>query len=116
MKAAYQISQNFKRWYNYQNHIKSRDKIRKELYKWYAQAAQLKEFDVVIKMICKHEAPILNFFQHGITNAKAERLNGKIQRFFSNNYGIKDKDEPLTILHSTSSFFLTTKLKIRYFQ
>ena len=28
----------------------------------------------------------------GQTNAKAERLNGKIQRFISNNYGIKDKD------------------------
>jgi hypothetical protein len=26
------------------------------------------------------------------TNAKAERLNGKINRFISNNYGIKDKD------------------------
>ena len=28
----------------------------------------------------------------GHTNTKAERLNGKIQRFVSNNYGIKDKD------------------------
>ena len=35
---------------------------------------------------------IINFFPHGMTNAKAERLNGKIQRFVSSNYGIKDKD------------------------
>jgi hypothetical protein len=25
-------------------------------------------------------------------SSKSERLNGKIQRFISNNYGIKDKD------------------------
>ena len=27
-----------------------------------------------------------------IQNDKAERLNGKVQHFISNNYGIKDKD------------------------
>jgi len=43
-------------------------------------------------MIRKHEDEIINFFRHGITNAKAERLNGKIQRFVTNNYGIKNKD------------------------
>ena len=102
LKTAYQISQNFKHWYNYQNHIKSRDEITKELYKWYTQAMQLKEFDPVIKMIRKHENEILNFFQHGITNAKAERLNGKIQRFFSNNYGSKDKD---FFLYRTANYF-----------
>ena len=43
-------------------------------------------------MMRKHEDQIINFFQHGITNAKAERLNGKIKRFVTNNYGVKDKD------------------------
>ena len=43
-------------------------------------------------MIEKHEQKMINFFAHGHTNAKAERLNGKIQRFVSNNYGMKDKD------------------------
>jgi hypothetical protein len=40
----------------------------------------------------RHEPEIINFFNLGHTNAKAERLNGKIQRFISNNYGMKDKD------------------------
>ena len=92
LKTAYQISQKFKHWYDYQNHIKSREVLENDLYKWYGQARQVKEFQSVIKMIRKHENGILNFFQHGQTNAKAERLNGKIQRFISNNYGIKDKD------------------------
>jgi transposase len=92
LKMAYQISQNFKHWYDYQNRLIPINKIRQNLYRWYEQASQLAEFKRVIKMIRKHEDQILNFFKHGHTNAKAERLNGKIQRFVSANYGIKDKD------------------------
>ena len=43
-------------------------------------------------MIRKHEGEIINFFSHGMTTARAERLNGMIRRFVTNNYGIKDKD------------------------
>ena len=92
LKTAYLISQNFKHWYDYQNRILSTGQITNSLHQWYSHASQLKEFESVIKMIRKHETEIISFFQHGITNAKAERLNGKIQRFISNNYGIKDKD------------------------
>jgi transposase len=53
-------------------------------------------------MIKKHEYEILNFFCCGHTNAKAERLNGKIQRFVSNNYGMKDKD---FFLYRTAGYF-----------
>jgi transposase len=92
LKTAYQISQDFKHWYDYRNRIKPTAEITKNLYQWYEQARKLKVFESVIKMIRKHEPEIINFFRHGLTNAKAERLNGKIQRFVSNNYGIKDKD------------------------
>jgi transposase len=92
LKMAYQISQNFKHWYNYQNHHKTVAEITKSLYQWYQQAMQLEEFQSVIKMIRKHEDQIINFFKDGMTNANAENLNGKIERFVSNNYGIKNKD------------------------
>jgi len=92
LKIAYQIAQNFKHWYDYPNRPKTTDEITKSLNQWYEQARPVKGFNSVIKMIRKHEDEIINFFQHGTTNAKAERLNGKIQRFISNNYGIKDKD------------------------
>jgi transposase len=92
LKKAYQISRNFKQWYDYQNRIKSMEQITDILHQWYYQANELKEFESVIKMIRKHEDEIINFFKHGMSNARAERLNGKIQRFVSNNYGIKDKD------------------------
>jgi transposase len=68
--------------------------IERNLQNWYyaVEDAKIKEFDSVVKMIQKHEAQIINFFSFGHTNAKAERLNGKIQRFISNNYGIRDMD------------------------
>ena len=102
LKTAYQIGQNFKHWYDYQNHINSKDEMKYKLYQWYEQARQIKEFESVIKMIHKHETEILNFFGNGMTNAKAERLNGKMQRFISNNYGIKDKD---FILYRIANYF-----------
>jgi transposase len=92
LKIVYQISQNFKNWYDYKNHVISRTENTKKLHEWYEQANKIKEFQSVIKMIRKHEKEIINFFKNGLTNAKAERLNGKIQRFVSNNYGIKNKD------------------------
>jgi transposase len=92
LKIAYEISQNFKLWYIRENGGKSTEIIKNNLHDWYMQATQIPEFKSVIKMIRKHEAGIINFFRHGLTNAKAENLNGRLQRFISANYGIKDKD------------------------
>lgn len=102
LKMAYQTNQNFKRWYDYQNCTKSTGQIRDNLYRWYKQASQIKEFERLIKMIQKHETQIINFFRQGLTNAKAENLNGKTQRFVSNNYGIKDRD---FFLYRTANYF-----------
>jgi len=102
LKLAYEISQKFKCWYNYENRINSTEKITQALYQWYQEAMLITEFNSVVKMIRKHETQIINFFKNGITNANAERLNGKIQRFVSGNYGIKDKD---FFLYRTAKYF-----------
>lgn len=54
--------------------------------------SEIADFKSVVKMIRKHEYYIINFFDNLHTNAKAERLNGKINRFLANNFGMKDKD------------------------
>ncbi|MDR2763651.1 MAG: transposase [Tannerella sp.] len=54
------------------------------------------------KMLRKHEVQIINYFRLGTTNAKAERLNGKMQRFITQNYGLKDKD---FFLYRTAGYF-----------
>ncbi|MFV0604595.1 MAG: transposase [Niabella sp.] len=43
-------------------------------------------------LIGSHEQKIINYFIHGYTNAKAEAMNAKIQRFIASNYGIRDRD------------------------
>lgn len=94
LRIAYQLTQKFKKWYDISNHIKAKSLIIQELHQWYMEAKKsgFDEFTSVVKMIRKHEYEIVNFFECKQTNAKAERLNGKINRFISNNYGIKDKD------------------------
>jgi len=94
LKVAYDLTQEFKKWYDISNQFKPKTKIIQELHEWYFRAKQSEfdEFKSVVKMIRKHENEIINFFECKQTNAKAERLNGKINRFISNNYGIKDKD------------------------
>jgi len=94
LKVAYDLTQKFKKWYDISNRIKVRTLIVQELQEWYLETNKsgLNEFKSVVKMIRKHEYEIINFFECQQTNAKAERLNGKINRFISNNYGIKDKE------------------------
>jgi transposase len=94
LKVAYNLSQDFKNWYDIGNSIKQKVFIERDLRNWYykVEDTKIKEFQSVVKMIEKHESEIVNFFDRGHTNAKAERLNGKIQRFVTNNYGLKDKD------------------------
>jgi len=94
LKTAYELSETFKQWYHKNNCKKHPIIIEKELFNWYetVENSKLKEFKSVVKMIEKHEDRILNYFQKALTNAKAENLNSKIQRFIINNYGIRDKD------------------------
>jgi transposase len=102
LKIAYGISQEFKQWYDYGNRTQSTEKITANLHNWYKDAIQISEFESVIEMLRKHETGIINFFRHGLTNAAAERLNGKIKRFASNNYGIKDID---FFMYRTAKYF-----------
>lgn len=94
LKLAYNISQSFKNWYNLKNRVEPQWIIIENLHKWYSKVfdSAINEMVPVVKMIRKHEQQIINYFICGQTNARAERLNGKIKRFISNNYGIKDKD------------------------
>jgi transposase len=104
LRVAYELAQNFKKWYVFNNNNKSVKQIYNELYQWYHQVkeAKFEEFNSVVKMIRKHEDEIINYFQCGQTSAKAERINGQINRFISNNYGIKDKE---FILYRIAGYF-----------
>jgi transposase len=112
LKTACGISLDFNRWYDISNRFKASEKITENLYRWYLQAAQIAAFKRVITMLRKHETQIIHYFRHGSTNAKAERQNGKIQRFITQNYGLKDKD---FFLYRTAGYF-SWHLKKRFNQ
>jgi len=94
LETAYELAQDFKTWFDKSNAVKSRIYIEQQLFKWYEKVEKsgLGDFNSCVKMIEKHEENIINYFIETKTNAKAERVNGKIQRFISNNYGVRDKD------------------------
>jgi transposase len=104
LKMAYELVQSFRQWYARENCFKQRTQTVEELHGWYREVKKsgIDEFKSVVKMIRKHEYEILNYFICGQTNARAESLNGKINRFLSNNYGMKDKD---FALYRTALYF-----------
>jgi len=94
LQTAYLLTQKLRLWYNGRNIGKNLNALENELNNWCDQVndAKIAAFKAVRKMIEKHQDDILNYFREGQTNAKAENMNGKIQRFLANNFGIRDRD------------------------
>lgn len=94
LKTAYELTQKLRVWYNGRNIGRHIDALERELYNWCDDVnfSKIAAFRGVRKMIEKHQDEILNYFKEGQTNAKAENMNSKIQRFLANNFGIKDRD------------------------
>jgi len=94
LKTAYGLSQKLRVWYHGRNIGKNITTLENELNNWCDEVnkAKIAAFRAVRRMIEKHQDDILNYFKEGQTNAKAENMNGKIQRFLANNFGIRDRD------------------------
>jgi transposase len=94
LKTTYELAQQIRQWLDIQNIGNYQWQIEKQLIHWYdcAEQARLPEVENLIRLIGSHEEKIMNYFKTGKTNAKAEAMNGKIQRFISANYGVRDKD------------------------
>jgi transposase len=94
LQKAYELTQKLRQWYHRKNIGRHTDFIERDLDNWCDDVLQSKipAFRAVRKMIEKHQPDIINYFKKGQTNAKAENMNGKIQRFIANNFGIKDRD------------------------
>jgi transposase len=71
LKMAYDLGQEFKKWYDLRNASIPRIYIERNLRNWYykVEDTKIKEFQSVVKMIEKHETEIVNFFSMGHTNA-----------------------------------------------
>lgn len=94
IKSTYQLTQQIRQWLDKENVGKYEWEIERQLITWYDNAEQQKlpEVENLIRLIGSHEQIIMNYFIKGKTNAKAEAMNSKIQRFITANYGVRDKD------------------------
>lgn len=95
IELAYKTICSFRSFYNIKYWKPSkRNKAKKFLKKWYRKArkAQIPEILNLVHTIENHEGTILNYFEKWHTNAKAENLNCKIQRFIWQNYWIRNRD------------------------
>jgi transposase len=94
LKQAYDLTVKLRLWYDRQHIGSDMDLRERDLYDWCDDALQSKipAFRAVRKMIEKHHDDIINYFKQGHTNARAENMNGKIQRFLANNFGVRDRD------------------------
>lgn len=94
LQKAYELTQQIRQWLDKENIGKYEWQIERQLIHWYdcAEQAKLPEIENLIRLIGSHEQIIMNYFIAGKTNAKAEAMNNKIQRFITANYGLRDKD------------------------
>lgn len=101
---AYNLTEQIRSWYDSKNIGQPLQRMHHQLNEWISQVrvSKLKPFSFVIKMFEKHWEDILRYFQQGHTNAKAENLNARIQRFIIANYGTRDKD---FFLYRTQLYF-----------
>ena len=94
IKQAYNLSCQFRNFISKKNigaHYLQTDK---QLHNWYEQVEQA-DIDEMLNfksMIESNEEYIVNYFIQGETNALAEGINSKIQKFISSNQGTRDRD------------------------
>jgi transposase len=94
ISVAYQLSCQFRDFLSRKNVGKDYLKTDYLLHNWYerVEESQIDEMLSFKSMIESNEEVITNYFIQGETNAMAEALNGKIQKFISSNQGTRDRD------------------------
>ena len=92
IKEAYYHIQAFRAFYN--TKIGYKDRANQSLLNWFirikdTEIDEIKHFE---NTVINNIATILEYFTDGHTNAFAESLNARIQRFIQSNYGIHSRD------------------------
>jgi len=94
IEKAYRLSCEFRDFMSKKNIGKTYLWLNKQLIKWYEKVedSQINEMLNFQSMVESNEEYIMNYFIDGETNALAEGINSKIQKFISSNNGTRDKD------------------------
>lgn len=94
LRKAYLLVEQIRDWYDKKNIGKTFLSIDRKLSQWIenVEIANIPEMNGLVKMFHKHYDEIMNYCFTGQTNAKAENINSRIQRFINTNYGVRDQD------------------------
>jgi transposase len=96
LKKAYDTIVRFRNWYKRSktNWNYTIDMKPKKLVEWMNMAIKTGITEILnfVSTVKRNTSSILNYFDEGHTNAFAESLNAKIQRFIISNYGIRNRD------------------------
>jgi hypothetical protein len=94
IEKSYNISCHFRTWYRKENVGNSIEEMKERLKQWYLEVEknEVMEMENFKSLVERNETIILNYFVKGDTNAKAEAINSKIQRFIMTNQGTRDRE------------------------
>lgn len=94
IQQAYALCCQFRDWLSKKNIGKHYLESDKQLHKWYedVENADIDELLNFKHLVETQEDIIRNYFIQGETNAIAEAINNKIQKFISSNQGTRDRD------------------------
>jgi len=94
LEKAYRLSCEFRDFMSKKNIGKNYLLLNKRLTKWYdkVENSGISEMLNFQSLVESNEDYIMNYFIEGETNALAEGINSKIQKFISSNNGTRDKD------------------------
>lgn len=96
IRIAYELMCKFRNFYEYfeEEKIKGIKQAKKDLKTWYKQFenCEITEMLNFQRSVKNHEGDILNYFKTNQTNAFAESLNAKIQRFIMDSFGFRNRD------------------------
>jgi transposase len=94
IEKAYKSTCLFRDWMKKENVGKQMRLIKQELAEWYKQVED-DDIDEILNfksLIERNILPVLNCFRFGVTNAMAENINSRIQRFVMINQGTRDRE------------------------
>lgn len=94
IEKVYRLSCDFRQWYRKENVGDNSDWLSLNLQQWYRKVEK-EDIDEMLNfksLVERHESVIKGYFNNGDTNAIAENINGKIQRFIMINQGTRDRD------------------------
>jgi transposase len=94
IEQSYRLSCTFRDWYKKDNIGVDKEIMQERLQQWYqnVEKTDITEMMNFKSLVERHQTMIINYFENGYTNAIAENINSKIQRFIASNQGTRDRE------------------------